>query len=50
MYSNFMHTLLTKVGLDDRKACRNLPELATTYVCKVDTSNNNHIERSRRTK
>ena len=36
-----------KVVLDDRKACQSLPDLATTNECKVDTSNRNHIERSR---
>ena len=29
------------------RACPTLPDLATTNVCKVDTSNGNHIERSR---
>ena len=33
--------------LDDRNACWNLPDLTTSNVCKVDTSNRNHIERSR---
>ena len=47
MFSNFMHTLLTKVVLDDHKACWRLPNLATANVCKVDTSNRYHIERSR---
>ena len=48
MYSNFMHSALKKkVALDNRKACRSLPDLATTNVCKVDTSNRNHTERSR---
>ena len=34
MYSNFMHTLLTfyKVVLDNCKACRGLPDLATNNV------------------
>ena len=36
-----------KVVLDDRKACRSLPDLATTDVCKVDTSNRSRIGRSR---
>ena len=35
------------IVLDNRKACRSLPNLATTNVCKVNTSNRSHIERSR---
>ena len=44
MYSNFMHTLLT-IGCSWQP--QSLSDVATTNVCKVDTSNRNHIERSR---
>ena len=50
---NFRLTLFLeqKVVIDDPKAHRSLPNLATTNVCKEDTtctcSNRNHIERSR---
>ena len=47
MYSNFMHILLTKRCSWWLQTCRSLPDLATANVCKVDTSNINHIERSR---
>ena len=33
--------------LNDHKACRRLPDLSTTNVCKVNTSYWSHIERSR---
>ena len=48
MYSNFMHTLLTKgCFLTTAKLVRGLSDVATANVCKVDTSSRNHIERSR---
>ena len=35
------------LSLTTTRLWRTLPDLATTNVCKVDTSNRNHIERSR---
>ena len=49
MYSNFSHTLFNnkRLFLTIAKLDGGLPDLATTNVCKVSTSNINHIERSR---
>ena len=49
MYSHFMHTLFNnnRLFLTTAKLVRGLSDIATTNVCKVDTSNRNLIERSR---
>ena len=36
-FTNFMHTILTKVVPDNLKLVQGLSDVATTNVCKVDS-------------